>query len=225
MTDSGVFGETVPSIQHFIPTIFHPGVLDPVVIELGACHGEDTQWLSRLGQCISVEPDPRNAADVRERNLPITFYQAAIGSENTTGILWMSGGQNPYGQLHTASSSIHRPTGHIIRHPGYTFDEKVEVQVITLDRIKNLEELDHVTFIWADIQGAEGDMVRGGQETLRVTDWLYCEYSNEELYEGQPVLDEWVSWLPATWRMVYRWESDVLLRNVRPRVEPSPLRG
>jgi 2-O-methyltransferase len=217
--------DTVLSIQDFIPLIFTSGVTDPVVIELGACRGEDTAWLSQLGRCISVEPDPRNAVEMIRKNLPVTFYEAAIGAENGLGTLWMSGGQNPYGQLHTASSSIRRPTGHLIKHPSYTFDERVEVQIITLDQIKRQQNLDHVTFIWADIQGSEGDMVSGGQETLKVTDYLYCEYSNEELYQGQPHLEEWIPALPGTWRLLYQWETDVLLQNLCPDRMPLDLQG
>ena len=36
-----------------------------------------------------------------------------------------------------------------------------------------------------DVQGAEIDVTRGGRNALISTRYLYTEYSNEELYEGQ----------------------------------------
>ena len=47
-----------------------------------------------------------------------------------------------------------------------------------------------IDFLWADIQGAEGEMIRGGQKALSATPFLYTEYSNDELYEDQVSLCE-----------------------------------
>jgi len=38
------------------------------------------------------------------------------------------------------------------------------------------------------MQGAEGDLIAGGQETVANTHYLYTEYSDDEWYEGQPTL-------------------------------------
>jgi hypothetical protein len=69
-----------------------------------------------------------------------------------------------------------------------------------------------VDFNWADIQGAEGEMVRGGHDLLRRTRYLFTEYSDEELYEGQATLDELLALLPD-YRVVELWPDDVLLEN------------
>ena len=46
------------------------------------------------------------------------------------------------------------------------------------------------------MQGAEGDMIAGGQATLARTRYLYTEYSNEEIYEGEPTLETLLAMLP-----------------------------
>ena len=70
---------------------------------------------------------------------------------------------------------------------------------MTLDSYaKNLGRID---FIWADVQGAERKMIQGGLQTLSRTEWLYTEYSDVELYEGQPSLSEILVMLPD-WRVV-----------------------
>ena len=62
------------------------------------------------------------------------------------------------------------------------------------------------------MQGAEGDLIKGGRETLANTRYFYTEYNNRELYEGQLGLRELLSLLPD-FDVVQRYPHDVLLRN------------
>jgi hypothetical protein len=55
-------------------------------------------------------------------------------------------------------------------------------------------------------------MVRGGLETLRRTRYLYTEYSDGEMYEGQATLDQLMEMLPG-FRVAELWDENVLLEN------------
>jgi hypothetical protein len=74
-----------------------------------------------------------------------------------------------------------------------------------------------VDFIWADLQGAEGDMVLGGTQTLRQTRWLFTETYHVEMYEGQLTTDQ----LCAVLRLIgfepeRRYPSEnMLFKNMR----------
>jgi hypothetical protein len=57
-------------------------------------------------------------------------------------------------------------------------------------------------------------MIRGGQRTLSRTRYLYTEYSDDELYEGQIGLRKILEMLPD-FRVVELWQDDVLLQNTR----------
>ena len=72
--------------------------------------------------------------------------------------------------------------------------------------------MEDIDFIWADVQGAEGDMIRGGQRALAKTRFLYTEYCNRELYEGQLSLRQMLGLLPE-FEVVRRFPNDVLLEN------------
>ena len=41
-----------------------------------------------------------------------------------------------------------------------------------------------IDLIWADVQGAEADLIEGGTEALRRTRYFYTEYNNQELIRG-----------------------------------------
>ena len=57
-------------------------------------------------------------------------------------------------------------------------------------------------------------MIRGGRESLSRTRFLYTEFSDEELYEGQITLSGILELLPD-FRIVEIWLDDVLLENRR----------
>jgi hypothetical protein len=73
--------------------------------------------------------------------------------------------------------------------------------------------LARVDLIWADVQGAEGDLVKGGTATFANTRYFYTEYSNNEWYEGQPTLQQLVEML-ANFVIMPRFEMDVLFKNI-----------
>lgn len=62
------------------------------------------------------------------------------------------------------------------------------------------------------MQGAEGDLIAGGSETLARTRYFYTEYSNDEMYEGQPSLAQLVDMLP-NFCIFRRYQWDVLFEN------------
>ena len=96
--------------------------------------------------------------------------------------------------------------------PWCKFDSKITVPVSRLDTWAREHLDDGIDFIWADVQGAEGDLVAGGIATLAKTRYFYTEYSNEEWYEGQPTLLQLCRDL-NNFVIVYRFTTDVLFRN------------
>lgn len=179
-----------------------------VFMELGSHQGTDTAWLAELPGVVvhAFEPDPRNEQPSRPN---VICNRAAIAERDgrTPFILSRTGWNHEW----TYSSSTRAPKHHLERYP-VSFGETIEVEAVSLDSYKQRHRLDVVDFIWADIQGAEGDMARGGRELLSRTRYLYTEYSNEELYEGQATLPELLGLLPG-FRVVELYENDVLLEN------------
>jgi FkbM family methyltransferase len=179
-------------------------------LELGAHQGSDTIWMAALpGVTLhAFEPDPRNQVPL----LPnVRLNRAAVSDRDGRGALLQS--REGWGREWTYSSSLRPPKNHLTRYP-VTFGERVEVETITLDSYCRRQGLGPIDFIWADVQGAEGEVVRGGLETLARTHYLYTEYSDDEMYQGQATLAELLALLPG-FRVVELWEDDVLLENRR----------
>jgi FkbM family methyltransferase len=177
-------------------------------IELGAHQGTDTAWMATLPDVTlhAFEPDPRN----HPPSLPnVTVHRAAIGDHDGSGSLILS--KLGWGREWTDSSSIKTPKNHLQRYP-VTFGQAVAVQVVALDSFCQDQGLDVIDFIWADVQGAEGEVIRGGRKTLARTRYLYTEYSDDEMYENQATLREILCMLPE-FRVLELWPEEVLLEN------------
>ncbi len=205
------------------------GLPAPVILEIGAHYGQDTVDLRTLfptARMWSFEPDPRNIYRIKKNGITkaTTLVEAAVGDRDGTAEFLLSSGLPPpedpnyrRGQTRepwSYSSSLKKPRAHLERVPWVKFESKATVRVVRLDTFAAAENLREVDFIWADVQGAEDQMIAGGQTLLAGTSYLYTEYSDEELYEGQIGLGELVKRLPGRWEVLEDYGNDVLLRNV-----------
>lgn len=65
-----------------------------------------------------------------------------------------------------------------------------------------------------DVQGAEIDVFRGGQNTLTKTRFIYTEYNDNELYKGQFNLRQLMKYLRVLdFDVLIRYPGDVLFRS------------
>ncbi len=196
-----------PPIRSFVERTFGaPG--RKTFLELGAHDGSDTAWLAAVpGVTVhAFEPDPRNHPPPRSN---VVMNRAAVWDRDGRAPFVLS--KEGWGVEWTHSSSLRRPKEHLRRYP-VTFGETIEVETVALDTYGARAGLDVIDFVWADIQGAEADMIRGGGKTLARTRYLFTEYADEELYEGQATLSELLALLPG-FRVLELWEEDVLLEN------------
>jgi FkbM family methyltransferase len=190
------------------------------MLEIGANNGVDSL---RLYDTIPeatlhcFEPDPRAFATLRRntRRSPIAIHQLAIGNHDGTTTFHQSGGQPPGAATDRSwdkSGSIRAPKLHLEQHPWCTFDTTITVPIARLDTWAHDHGITTVDFIWADVQGAEIDLIEGGTTTLAHTRYFYTEYSERELYEGQVGLSELLALLPG-WDVHTVYPDDVLLVN------------
>ena len=204
----------------------------PIILEIGANNGTTTLQLLRYFpgcRIYAVEPDLRALAKFRARiNDPrVQLFEMAIGAKDGEAEFYVSSGMRP-GVNPTAfsmeyplgwdqSGSLRKPKTHKQVWPWCTFESKRNVLVRRLDTWTREAGISRVDFIWADIQGAEGDLVSGGKDTLSRTRYFYTEYSNDEWYEGQPQLSVLLEML-ETFSILRRFARDVLFKNNAPKV-------
>ena len=66
-----------------------------------------------------------------------------------------------------------RSVGHVKKFPWCTFKRTISVEVRTLDAWATKHAPGTIDFIWADMQGAEGQLAIGGPQALARTRFIY----------------------------------------------------
>lgn len=191
------------------------GTVSPVVVEIGAADGEDTARLQlplantgRDWRLLAFECEKKNFPKFRARNIDcVEFFEMAVSDHDGPG-RWVGSGSWPY------SGSLKEPKLHRVSHAWIPFEEPTEVPCVMLDSVFASCRLDHIDFIWMDVQGAEDLVIRGGSKALTHTRYLYTEYYGAEEYEGQLNRDQIHDRLPGAWEIVEDWSGDVLFRNI-----------
>lgn len=197
------------------------------ILDIGTNNGDMCDNFSKwfqYAQIFAFEPDPRAIKKMLARNLSsrIHLTAKALGRSVGTAIFHQSSGQNlgagiidhETGQIEDwdQSGSLRAPKDHLTAFPWVKFDSQIEVEITTLDTWSAEQKVRYIDFIWADVQGAEEDLIVGGLQTLRNTRHFYTEYSHQEMYENSAKLNDIIDMLPF-FEVVEVFQHDVLLRN------------
>ena len=195
---------------------------DPVIIEVGANCGQTTVELLKAmprATIFAFEPEPRAIAKFRDAvaSPNVHLYECAIGAANGTTSFYQSSGAEhlpEYREGWDQSGSIRRPNSHLRVWPWVKFEKQITVPIMTLDDWSKQHQITEADFIWADVQGAESDLVEGAAQFLKSCRYLYTEYSNDEWYAGQITLADLLGKLPD-YDLVRRYPMDALFKNGR----------
>lgn len=196
------------------------GCRNPVIVDLGSFQGEDTVWMAeaclQTPRCVLVEADMRNLQVIIDRKIAPQEHRSLIlgAVADHDGLAQFHVCENTVGQGR-GSSSIRKPTGHLDAIKWCEFPHVSVVPCYTLDSIFRREWLEKIDVLWVDIQGAERDMIAGGQKALERSHYLFVEAEDAEMYEGQATKPALIKLLPG-WNLIAEYEYNILLENRDP---------
>lgn len=200
------------------------GKEDPTILDIGCNDGTHTLWFLEIftnPKIYSFEPDPRAISRFKKKvgnASNVMLFEMVLSDREGEIDFYQSGGQLDENQAQIRaegwdlSGSIRQPKEHLTMHPWITFENKISVPSSTLDTWAQQQGIESIDWIWMDVQGAEIDVLRGARKTLAKTRFLYTEYNNQELYEGQVNLKNLLKYL-SDFKVVIRYPDDILLSN------------
>lgn len=158
------------------------------VIDIGANVGD---WnlavldLARPRRLIAVEPQPDIAPLLRDAlgaHAEAEVVEAAVGATTGEVELHIAG--------HSHNASLLRPRSEMdeLYGSGWDLVGKIRVPMVTLDDLA--ADIEHVSLLKLDVQGAESEAMRGGQEALRRTNWILIEVCFRSHYEGDALFPD-----------------------------------
>jgi len=199
---------------------------DPTILDIGSNDGMTALsfkgvFPDALIHCF--EPDLRaydRAIKLLDGISNIHMHKFAISDHDGISTFYKSNGRHPddLSLMNSRpggwdlSGSLHRPKQHLIDNPWITFDEVMEVETRSLDSWTEELGIGNIDLIWMDVQGAESEVLRGGKRSVRETRYIFTEYFDYELYEGQPSLADIMDLLEC-FTIERKYDQDALLRN------------
>jgi FkbM family methyltransferase len=172
----------------------------PLILDIGCYDGSDTIEFANLFENSTIycfDADPRSVKLFKKNvNLQnVKLFEFILS--NVDGYLeWNcstsktrrhNNSENDW----SASSSIKMPKNHLTLFNDVSFFSGDKIESKRLDTFYN-NEVDNkrrIDIMWADVNGAEGELFMGAEKILNIIDYIFVEFSNVELYENQFDLD------------------------------------
>lgn len=176
-------------IKQFLPD-------SPVIVEAGAHIGRDTIKMANTWPNSTIhafEPVPELFATLKLKtsdHANIFCYPFALSDTIGTETLYVSSGAS------TAASSLLKPKDYVISRPEVIFNP-IEVKTITLDYWAEQNNINHIDFMWLDMQGAELKALQAGLSILKTVKAIFIEASLTERFENNPLYDQVKNWIES----------------------------
>jgi FkbM family methyltransferase len=177
------------AVEHLIP-IRHMAAA--TLIDVGASKGQfSLAFRSQRPNARIIAFEPlSDSAETYERlfrnDTQVTLHRVAIADRQGVAEFFVADRED--------SSSLLRPGEGQAQAFGVRGKRTVRVDVKRLDDCVAIPDLPHPILLKIDVQGGELDVLKGCA-ALESIDYIYCELSFVELYEGQPLFDEVASYL------------------------------
>lgn len=182
------FGHEVPVdlINSILPQ-------NPVILEAGAHYGQDTRWMAEKwpqGVVHAFEPTPvnfqlvYNAAQIYPN---IKCYTYALDHESGTKYFYQDGDEDKGNQ--GANSLL---PGKLLQKSS---NPPTQVECITIDEWAAKMNVDHIDFMWLDIEGNELNALKGAIKILPTVKAIFTEVNFQEFWHGSVHYNTLKTWL------------------------------
>jgi 2-O-methyltransferase len=174
---------------------------DPIIVEAGSFDGTDTrkmavQWPQGTIHAFEPIPDVFTLLEKNTAGLPnVIRHQVALSDQNGSATLYVSEKPTRPGEPFQAGTLL-KPKERL-KHSPITYPRTITVPTITLDTWAQQHNIDHIDFMWLDLQGMALPVLKGGTNILKTLRALFVELEFIEAYEGQAQYEEAKTWLES----------------------------
>jgi len=160
------------------------------ILHIGAHFGEENGLYDYLGitNRIFFEPLKSNYEilknNIGEEHLSLNI---ALGNENKRILMNVETANK--GQ----SSSILKPSLHLVQYPNIKFETTEEVEMKKLDSLDI--DLSNFNAINIDVQGYELEVFKGAKQALKHIDYIIAEINRDEVYQDCALINQLIDFL------------------------------
>jgi FkbM family methyltransferase len=169
-------GNRIPfaELKAFLPS-------NPVIVEAGAQFGEDSEWMSELwpeGRIYAFEPSPESFPSLQKvAEACPNVVPCQLGLSDCAGEFpfYLCGGAS---SLLCPSAGFNRDYFHA------DLSQPIKVSTITLDEWCQTHDVNHIDFLWFDMEGNELRALNGALSIIDKVKCIYIEVNLQSFWEG-----------------------------------------
>lgn len=185
---------------------------DPIIFEAGGHYGNDTVRFSKrwpLSQIYSFEPNPNAFQKLGEAtlNLPnVHAYNVAVNNYNGFATLHICYGTNGNDPIFEGASSLLEASDHMkIHYKG----PDVTVPCVVLDDWCEENGIDHIDFMWLDLEGLELRVLQSSPQILDTVKVIYTETNFQAFRVGMAQYRDLREFLEKNrFKLISHWYTD-----------------
>lgn len=170
---------------------------NPVIIECGGFNGLDTLSMAMLwpkGKIYTFEAVPYLFSELQKNTKNFSnIYAYNLGLGDFCGKSLFHLSKNRDGSI-AGCSSLLAPKEHLRLNNGVSFDDIIEVDVVTLDAWAKANKVKHIDYLWLDMQGYELNMLKVS-EIAKSAKVIYLEVCFLDLYANQYLYEDVEKWM------------------------------
>ncbi|BDC34117.1 hypothetical protein Noda2021_00750 [Candidatus Dependentiae bacterium Noda2021] len=181
-------------VQPYLP-------VNPIIVEAGAFDGTDTKKMAALwpeGCVHAFEPVPENAHLLAANTTHVeNIVRHSVALSNHTGTENFHLAKNPQKmEKPCQAGSLLAPKDRLEASP-MVYKEVIQVPTITLDAWAQHNDIDHVDFLWLDLQGHELSVMKASPQIMSTVKAIYTEVHFIDAYHGQSSYSELKQYLES----------------------------
>jgi len=189
---------------------------NPLVLEAGAQFGEDTTWMSQMwpkGTIFAFEPLPTSyefLQKIAQQHQNIFCFPLALSNKAGTFNFYVSGG----------ASSLLQPTENFNNDYFHAdLEHPIQVTCVTLDQWAAENNINHIDFMWLDMEGNELHALKSGLNILKTVTAIYTEINLQPFWQDCVQYEELKQWLAEQgfleiWKdIIPDWHGNALFVN------------
>ncbi len=141
------------------------------------------------GTIYCFEPVPNSFEILQEKISKlknVSCFPLALSNFNGPAEFWVCHGNVGASSLYEADLFNH----HIEMHGWELSEIPIKVQCITLDEWASQHNVDHIDFMWLDMEGAELAMIEASSKIIQTVQAIWMEVSTVHLREDVPLYPE-----------------------------------
>jgi len=167
---------------------------DAVIFHVGANAGQEIEKFCQFfnsGKIYCFEANPscvpllektieknRVIWESSDRNFEVAVINAAICRGNTDTVNLYRNIEK-HGDAHQSATIMPKDRDYSIKldQRNHHHKESVSVKAVSIDQFSKNNDIGHIDLLWADIEGAQGEMLLGAKNKLPEIDYIFIEWT------------------------------------------------